>query len=168
MPRAARATTPRPLTAPSGDRKAGDLYLGGKLTFNKVVVDRPGTYQVKVAYVSGDARPVEVSANGGEATSHEFPSTGDRGTVETVSVPVTLKAGADPIPFDSGSGYAPDIDLTRRAEVVLTAMIEMLVPPRPGHVDSVGGRTATVSYAGTTRTSRRAPGGSLTLRDLAP
>ncbi|CAM5390885.1 hypothetical protein SPURM210S_05740 [Streptomyces purpurascens] len=93
-----------------GDRKVGDLYLGGKLTFNKVVVDRPGTYQVKVAYVSGDARPVEISANGGEATRHTFPSTGDWGTVETVSVPVTLKAGASTITFDSGSGHAPDID----------------------------------------------------------
>ncbi|MFC9129928.1 alpha-galactosidase D [Streptomyces sp. NPDC057099] len=94
----------------SGDRKVGGLYLGGKLTFNEVVVERPGTYQVEVAYVSGDARPVEISANGGEATRHRFPSTGDWGTVETVSVPVTLKAGTNTITFDSGSGHAPDID----------------------------------------------------------
>ncbi|MEU3854808.1 carbohydrate-binding protein [Streptomyces sp. NPDC029554] len=97
-------------SACSGGRKVGNLYLGGKLTFQKVVVDRPGTYQVKVAYVSGDPRPVEVSANGGGATSHKFPSTGDWGTAETVSVPVTLKAGTNTITFDSGSGYAPDID----------------------------------------------------------
>ncbi|MDT0386532.1 alpha-galactosidase D [Streptomyces dubilierae] len=97
-------------SACSGGRKVGNLYLGGKLTFQKVVVDRPGTYQVKVAYVSGDPRSVEVSANGGGATSHKFPSTGDWGTAETVSVPVTLKAGTNTITFDSGSGYAPDID----------------------------------------------------------
>ncbi|MEU0179265.1 carbohydrate-binding protein [Streptomyces massasporeus] len=94
----------------SGDGKVGNLYLGGKLTFETVVVDRPGTYQVQVAYVSGDARPVEVSANGGPATSHTFPSTGDWSTVETVGVPVTLKTGTNTITFDSGSGYAPDID----------------------------------------------------------
>ncbi|MEU4464245.1 hypothetical protein AB0G20_11120 [Streptomyces sp. NPDC024017] len=74
-------------------------------------------------------------------------------------------------------------------------MIEMLVQSRPGHVEllsalpaaassstcaggtarpsrtplhSVGGRTTTVSYAGTTRRLRLTPGGSVTLRDLAP
>ncbi|MEU4095791.1 CBM35 domain-containing protein [Streptomyces sp. NPDC026673] len=94
----------------SGGRKVGNLYLGGSLRFNDVVVNKPGTYLVKVAYVSGDARTVRVSANGGAATGHKFASTGDWGTVETVSVPVTLKAGANTITFDSADWYAPDID----------------------------------------------------------
>ncbi|GEC06160.1 hypothetical protein SSP24_38150 [Streptomyces spinoverrucosus] len=97
-------------SACSGDRKVGNLYLGGKLTFNDVVVDKAGTYQIKVAYVSGDPRSLDVSANSGGATRHKFASTGDWGTVDTVSVPVKLKAGANTITFDSGSGYAPDID----------------------------------------------------------
>ncbi|MER6350413.1 CBM35 domain-containing protein [Streptomyces sp. NPDC001634] len=97
-------------SACSGAHKVGNLYLGGSLRFNDVVVDRAGTYLVKVAYVSGDARSAAVSANGNGATTHKFPSTGDWGTVETVSVPITLKAGANTITFDSGSGYAPDID----------------------------------------------------------
>ncbi|MGW0629475.1 alpha-galactosidase D [Streptomyces sp. NPDC002758] len=97
-------------SACSGGNKVGNLYLGGKLTFNNVVVDKPGTYLVKVAYVSGDARSADVSANGGGSTSHKFPSTGDWGTVETVSVPVSLKAGANTITFDSANWYAPDID----------------------------------------------------------
>lgn len=97
-------------SACSGAHKVGNLYLGGKLTFNNIVADKPGTYQVRIAYVSGDARSVDISANGNGATRHKFPSTGDWGTVETVSVPVTLKAGANTITFDSGSGYAPDID----------------------------------------------------------
>ncbi|MFJ6567935.1 alpha-galactosidase D [Streptomyces sp. NPDC091292] len=94
----------------SGARKVGNLYLGGKLQFNEVVVNKAGRYVVQVAYVSGDARPVAVSANGNGATTHKFPSTGDWGTVETVGVPVTLKAGSNTVTFDSGSGYAPDID----------------------------------------------------------
>ncbi|MFE2101250.1 carbohydrate-binding protein, partial [Streptomyces sp. NPDC059468] len=94
----------------SGGKKVGNLYLGGKLRFDNVVVDRPGTYLVRVAYVSGDARSVNVSADSGGATRHKFPSTGDWGSVETVSVPVTLKAGANTLTFDSGSDYAPDID----------------------------------------------------------
>ncbi|MFI9776081.1 alpha-galactosidase D [Streptomyces sp. NPDC051956] len=94
----------------SGDHKVGNLYGGGKLRFNDIDVDRAGTYMVKVAYISGDARSADVSANGNGATRHKFPSTGDWGSVETVSVPVTLKAGSNTITFDSGSGYAPDID----------------------------------------------------------
>ncbi|MEE4592583.1 CBM35 domain-containing protein [Streptomyces sp. DSM 41524] len=94
----------------SDGHKVGNLYTGGKLTINKVVVDKAGTYQIKVAYVSGDARSADVSANGGGATRHRFPSTGDWSTVNSVYVPVTLKAGSNTITFDSGSGYAPDID----------------------------------------------------------
>ena len=97
-------------SACSGGKKAGNLYLGGKLRFNDVVVSRAGTYLIKVAYVSGDARPVNISANSGSAVRHKFPSTGDWGSVETVSVPVTLKAGTNTVTFDSGSDYAPDID----------------------------------------------------------
>ncbi|MET7454632.1 CBM35 domain-containing protein [Streptomyces sp. NPDC005574] len=97
-------------SACSDGRKVGNLYLGGKLTVNKVVVDKAGTYQVKVAYISGDARSADVSANGGGATRHKFPATGDWGTTGAVSVPVTLKAGTNTVTFDSGSGYAPDID----------------------------------------------------------
>ncbi|MDN3024347.1 carbohydrate-binding protein [Streptomyces sp. S.PB5] len=94
----------------SGERKVGNLYLGGKLTFNDVVVDKAGTYQVRIAYISGDSRSVGISAGGASGTRHKFPSTGDWGTVATVSVPVSLKAGSNTITFDSGTGYAPDID----------------------------------------------------------
>jgi len=97
-------------SACSGGHKVGNLYVGGKLTINNVVAAKAGTYQVKIAYVSGDSRSASISSNGNGATSHKFPSTGDWGTVGTVSVPVTLKAGANTITFDSGSGYAPDID----------------------------------------------------------
>ncbi|MEW1647865.1 CBM35 domain-containing protein [Streptomyces sp. NPDC091219] len=97
-------------SACSGGKKVGNLYAGGKLTVNNVTVAKAGTYQVRIAYVSGDSRSASVSSNGNAATSHKFPSTGDWGTVGTVSVPVSLKAGANTITFDSGSGYAPDID----------------------------------------------------------
>ncbi|MFI1853218.1 alpha-galactosidase D [Streptomyces sp. NPDC020480] len=97
-------------SACSGGKKVGNLYQGGRLTFNDVVVAKDGTYQIKVSYISGDARSALVSANGNGSTSHKFPSTGDWSTVNTVHVPVSLKAGANTLTFDSGSGYAPDID----------------------------------------------------------
>ncbi|MCX5136509.1 MULTISPECIES: alpha-galactosidase D [unclassified Streptomyces] len=94
----------------SGAKKVGNLYQGGKLTIADVIVAKAGQYQLKVSYVSGDARSALVSANGGGATGHTFPSTGDWSTVNSVYVPVTLKAGANTVTFDSGTGYAPDID----------------------------------------------------------
>ncbi|MEV6166792.1 CBM35 domain-containing protein [Streptomyces sp. NPDC051954] len=97
-------------SACSDGRKVGNLYTGGKVTVNDVQVAKAGTYQIKVAYVSGDSRSIAVSANGGGGTSHKFASTGDWGTVNSVYVPVKLKAGANTITFDSGTGYAPDID----------------------------------------------------------
>jgi len=97
-------------SACSGGKKVGNLYVGGKLTVNGVVAPKAGSYQIKVTYVSGDARSVTVSANGGTGTAHKFPATGDWGTVSSVYVPVTLKAGTNTVSFDSGTGYAPDID----------------------------------------------------------
>ncbi|MEH1168283.1 carbohydrate-binding protein [Micromonospora sp. CPCC 205539] len=94
----------------SGGKKVGNLYVGGKVQFNDVTVQKDGIYTVTVAYVSGDARSVNVASNGGNGTYLKFPSTGDWGTVETVSVQLALKAGANTITFDSGTWYAPDID----------------------------------------------------------
>ena len=94
----------------SEGRKVGNLYLGGKLRFNDITATRAGTHWIKVAYVSGDARSVDVLANSGGPERHKFPATGDWGTVGTVSIPVTLRKGANTITFDSGTGYAPDID----------------------------------------------------------
>lgn len=94
----------------SGGKKVGNLYTGGKLRINDVTVKKDGIYTVEVAYVSGDPRSVTVLSNSGNGTSLKFPSTGDWGTAETVSVQLALKAGSNSITFDSGSGYAPDID----------------------------------------------------------
>ncbi|MEV4754362.1 carbohydrate-binding protein [Micromonospora sp. NPDC049559] len=94
----------------SGGGKVGNLYLGGTLRFNDVTVAKDGIYTVNVAYVSGDARSVTVYSNNGNGTNLKFPSTGDWGTAETVSVQLALRAGANTITFDSGDWYAPDID----------------------------------------------------------
>jgi hypothetical protein len=95
----------------SGGQKVGNLYGGGKLRFNDVTVKKDGIYTVSVAYVSGDPRSVTASSGSGNGATVKFPSTGDWSTVETVSIQLALKAGANTITFDSGAdGYAPDID----------------------------------------------------------
>ncbi|MGV4981029.1 alpha-galactosidase D [Streptomyces sp. NRAIS4] len=99
-----------PCDSCSGGKKAGNLYLGGKLQFNDITVKKDGIYTVNVAYVSGDPRSVTVYSNSGNGTSLKFPSTGDWSTVDTVSVRLALKAGSNTITFDSGWDYSPDID----------------------------------------------------------
>ncbi|SIR65079.1 alpha-galactosidase D [Micromonospora avicenniae] len=94
----------------SGGQKVGNLYLGGKVQINGVTAKKAGIYTINVAYVSGDARSVTVYSNDGNGTSLKFPSTGDWGTVETVSVQLALKAGTNTVTFDSADWYAPDID----------------------------------------------------------
>ncbi|WP_207915430.1 hypothetical protein [Micromonospora sp. 15K316] len=94
----------------SGGQKVGNLYLGGKVQINGVTVRKAGIYTINVAYVSGDRRSVTVHSNDGNGTSLTFPSTGDWGTVETVSVQLALRAGANTVTFDSADWYAPDID----------------------------------------------------------
>ncbi|MFE2943282.1 alpha-galactosidase D [Streptomyces sp. NPDC059255] len=94
----------------SGARKVGNLYTGSTLRFTDVVVGKAGRYLVKVAYTSRDPRPVGVSANGKAPVATAFPATGGWSAVDSISVPVTLKAGSNTVTFDSGDGYAPDID----------------------------------------------------------
>ncbi|MFF5088218.1 alpha-galactosidase D [Streptomyces niveus] len=94
----------------SGAKKVGNLYTGGKVQFTDVVVKKAGRYLVKVAYTSGDPRSIGVSANGKAPVATAFPATGGWQAVDSISVPVTLKAGSNTIAFDSGEGYSPDID----------------------------------------------------------
>jgi alpha galactosidase A-like protein/alpha galactosidase C-like protein/alpha-galactosidase-like CBM13-containing protein len=94
----------------SGGKKVGNLYLDSKLQFNDITVKKDGIYTVNVAYASGDPRSVTVYSNSGNGTKLKFPSTGDWGTADTVSVQLALKAGSNTITFDSGWDYSPDID----------------------------------------------------------
>ncbi|MEV0779333.1 CBM35 domain-containing protein [Streptomyces sp. NPDC050428] len=94
----------------SGTKKVGNLYVGGKVQFTDVVVSKTGRYLVKVAYTSGDPRSIGISANGKAPVATAFPATGGWSAVDSISVPVTLKAGSNTVTFDSGEGYSPDID----------------------------------------------------------
>ncbi|WP_281153972.1 carbohydrate-binding protein [Streptomyces sp. HYC2] len=94
----------------SGGKKVGNLYLDSRLQFNDITVKKDGIYPVNVSYVSGDPRSVTVYSNSGNGTSLKFPSSGDWGTVGTISVELALKAGSNTVTFDSGWDYSPDID----------------------------------------------------------
>jgi hypothetical protein len=96
----------------SGGSKVGFVGEGGTLTFNNVSVPSAGTYQVTIAYLDGSAtgRPADVSVNGGTAQPIQFTPTGSFSTVGTMTIPLTLAAGANTIEFSDPSAYTPDFD----------------------------------------------------------
>lgn len=114
----------------SEGRKVGNIYQGSSLQFNGVEVGATGNYQVAVSYISGDPRSVQVSVNGGEAETYDFPKTPDWNTVNTYVIPLALVAGSNTIQFADGNGYSPDLD-----KIVVGPKSEL----NPGDDDNVGG-----------------------------
>ncbi|MBY3624172.1 carbohydrate-binding protein [Acinetobacter sp. CUI P1] len=96
--------------AASGGKKVGGMYQGSTLQFNNVAVSETGNYKITVYYISGDSRPFNISANGGEKQFEEPPKTVDWDTVGTYDVTLPLNAGENSILIDDNNWYSPDID----------------------------------------------------------
>jgi hypothetical protein len=96
--------------AVSGGLKVGGMYQGSALQFNHVTVSETGNYKITVYYISGDARPFNISANGGDKQFEEPPKTVDWDTVGTYDVILPLNAGVNSILIDDNNWYSPDID----------------------------------------------------------
>lgn len=94
----------------SGTDKVGNLGNGNTVRFNGVTAASAGQHLVTVGYLSADARDLTVSVNGGTPTLIDLESSGGWNITGTVTVPVTLTAGANTLTFGNASGYAPDID----------------------------------------------------------
>lgn len=96
--------------AASGGKKVGGMYQGSTLQFNHVTVSESGNYKITVYYISGDSRPFNISANGGDKQFEEPPKTVDWDTVGTYDVTLPLNAGENSILMDDNNWYSPDID----------------------------------------------------------
>lgn len=96
--------------AASGGQKVGGMYQGSTLQFNNVAVSETGNYKITVYYISGDSRPFNISANGGDKQFEEPPKTVDWDTVGTYDVTLPLNAGVNSILIDDNNWYSPDID----------------------------------------------------------
>ncbi|MFD5021047.1 S-layer homology domain-containing protein [Paenibacillus sp. NPDC058367] len=96
--------------AASGGQKVGGMYQGSTLQFNHVTVSESGNYKITVYYISGDSRPFNISANGGDKQFEEPPKTVDWDTVGTYDVTLSLNAGENSILIDDNNWYSPDID----------------------------------------------------------
>ncbi|ROP29838.1 hypothetical protein [Couchioplanes caeruleus] len=110
----------RPL--PRDDASAGLVvrFVGNGpdnfLRFVGVTVPEPGTYNVRVQYISGEPRPAMVLINGRAVMSLVYPASPDWYTVAAVTLRLPLDAGPNTIEFRNDTAWAPDfdrIDLTR-------------------------------------------------------
>ncbi|OAS16068.1 OmpL47-type beta-barrel domain-containing protein [Paenibacillus oryzisoli] len=112
----------------SGGQKVGNLYEGSSLQFNQIQVNASGIYAVKLYYISGDPRSVQVSANGGTSELYDLPKTADWNTIGTYDVDLYLTAGNNTIQFADGNGYSPDLD-----KIEVSPKVE----PNPGDDENV-------------------------------
>ena len=98
----------------SGGKKVGNLGGTGHLALPNVWAPKDGIYLMTVSYVDGDSgRTAQVTVNG---VPFQLPMAGsndnDWGTPQTVTVPVTLKAGGNTWSSSTAhtDDYVADID----------------------------------------------------------
>jgi hypothetical protein len=95
----------------SGGARVGHMGRGASLTFENVTVPSAGTYQLVIAYTNGaGTRSANMIVDGGAPVTLDFASTRGFGTVGTLTVTVTLAAGANTIRFTNPTASAPDFD----------------------------------------------------------
>lgn len=95
----------------SGGKKVG--YVGnnsGTLQFNGVNAPSSGSYTLTLYFTSAESRSVQMSVNGGGATTIGSLNSGGWETVGSANVTVSLNSGSNTIKFSNSSGWAPDID----------------------------------------------------------
>ncbi|MFI6623462.1 fibronectin type III domain-containing protein [Streptomyces sp. NPDC050528] len=95
----------------SGGQKVGNLG-GGEVAINHVSAPKDGTYLLKLDYVDGDSSRVIDLTVGDTTLQIPVPGTNDNdwGAPQSLTVPVSLKAGDNTLRFGNATDYAPDID----------------------------------------------------------
>lgn len=96
----------------SGGSAVGYVGNGAQnaIQFNKLKVNKKGTYEIKLFYCSGETRNVTVTINNGKAMNLTGLNSGGWQQLKEVKFKVTLKKGTNVITLSNASGYAPDID----------------------------------------------------------
>jgi hypothetical protein len=95
----------------AGGEKVGNLGGGGTLTYPDVSVPVAGTYLMTLTYVDGDTGRTSIVTVNGNSFNLPTDGTGDNdwSNVQTVTVPVTLKAGTNTIEFSNPDNYSADV-----------------------------------------------------------
>ena len=126
----------------SGGQKIGYLGFGGTLQFNGIEAPVAGTYVLSVGYTEGDSgRSMQLSVNGGAPMDILFPGTDDGawGNVQSLGVPVILRAGSNTVTFANPTGWAPDVD---RITVNGAGYVAVVNRASGKYLDVRGGSTA--------------------------
>lgn len=93
----------------SNGKKVGNLGKTATVEFN-VIVPTPGTYKVKLNYLTADERWINYSVNGGPGTLLKLRlDSGSWNVVRSYTTDMYLNAGSNKIKF-SYTDWAPDID----------------------------------------------------------
>lgn len=103
---------PRPVAEASGGLVIGWIGNGpaNVLRFNAVSAVAAGAHRVTVYYVAGEARTALITVNNATPVTVSFPSTGGWSTVGSLTVTLTLAAGANTVAVSNPTAWAPDID----------------------------------------------------------
>lgn len=96
----------------SGGKLVGYVGNGSEnvLTFTGINVEKSGTYNITIWYVSGENRNLTLTTNNSKSVNVNCPSTGSWTTVGSVKAKIKLVAGDNTISISNASYYAPDID----------------------------------------------------------
>lgn len=96
----------------SGGTKVGYIGNGAAntLTFNKVTVEKDGTYRILVYYCCGESRKLILTVNNDVEYTLTKLNSGSYTNPTFAEIEVELKAGENSIMLSQPSYYAPDID----------------------------------------------------------
>ena len=108
----------------SGGSRVTGVGGAGSLTVTGVVAEQAGTAKLAVSYVAASTRTAQLTVNDAGPALTTFPGTRSTTRPGTVTVDVTLVAGANSISFGNPDGVAPDID-----KIVVTTAAAPSDPP---------------------------------------
>jgi alpha-glucosidase len=97
-------------SAASGGSKVIYIGMGGTLTFNNINITEAGTYLIRIQYLSGDNREVQLQVNNGSLQNVLCFDSGSFDKIEYKEALIQLQLGANTIKMLNENGYAPDID----------------------------------------------------------
>ena len=82
------------------------------MAIHNVSAPADGTYLMKIDYPEGSSGRTMVATTGGTSFQVPLPGSNDNnwGRLQSITVPVHLKVGADTITFGNADDYASDVD----------------------------------------------------------
>src|SRR6266702_3570286 len=120
----------------SGAGEAGNIGggTGNTVIFTNVNVDKAGTYQMEIDYLTSGPRSFFMSVNDGATTELDLNGSSFSLPTSTV-IPVVLKAGSNTIQFGNDTGYAPALDRIAISPTVESANLTGSITSKVGGSD---------------------------------